>query len=225
MPLIINIETATTVCSVTLAKNGKAIACKEQDGDYTHAENLTVFIEAVVKQANIKFSDIDAIGISMGPGSYTGLRIGVSVAKGLCYALNKPLIAVNTLQHLALSISSNKNYSSNALFCPMIDARRMEVYCALFDNNNKIVVPTVAKIIDEHSFADILNEQQIYFFGNGALKCKNSLSFTSNALFIDNVALSSKSMILLTEKAFANGSFENLFTFEPYYLKDFLIKK
>src|ERR1035437_7733479 len=130
MALILNLETATTICSVAIAKDGCLLALKEQNGDYSHAENLTLFIEDVLHHANVKLSDIDAVAVSKGPGSYTGLRIGVSTAKGLCYSLNKPLIAINTLQHLALSISI-RDVRSDAFFCPMLDARRMEVYCAV----------------------------------------------------------------------------------------------
>src|ERR1035437_1587087 len=133
MALILNLETATTVCSVSLGKDGKLLALKEQNGDYSHAENLTLFIEDVLKQANVKVTELDAIAVSKGPGSYTGLRIGVSTAKGLCYSLDKPLTAIETLKHMSLSVSEIINSQSlihNSLFCPMIDARRMEVYCA-----------------------------------------------------------------------------------------------
>lgn len=228
MALIINIETATTVCSVSLAKDGKVIACKEQNGEYSHAENLTLFIQDVFIQSNINLKDIDAVAVSMGPGSYTGLRIGVSVAKGLCYSLDKPLIAVNTLQHLALSVSSKEEFGKNEknkLFCPMIDARRMEVYYSIFYIANTERLPIAAEVIDANSFADLLVDNTIYFFGNGAKKCEGLLSVNKNAFFINDVELSANNMVFLSDKAFNNNKFEDVSLFEPFYLKDFLIKK
>jgi tRNA threonylcarbamoyladenosine biosynthesis protein TsaB len=226
LALILNIETATTVCSVSLAKDGELLALKEINGDYSHAENLTVFIEDVFKQAKYKPSDVDAIAVSKGPGSYTGLRIGVSTAKGLCYSLDKPLIAINTLKHLSLSISKeNKKEWNGALFCPMIDARRMEVYCAIFDSDNKEVKPTTAKIIDEESFFDYLKNNKVIFFGDGAEKCKTVLSQNKNVIFIDGVVPSAKNMHTLSEQAFLNKQFEDVAYFEPFYLKDFVAGK
>jgi tRNA threonylcarbamoyladenosine biosynthesis protein TsaB len=228
MALILNIETATTVCSVALAKDGDLLAFKEQNGDYSHAENLTLFIEDVLKQANSNLSDLDAVAVSKGPGSYTGLRIGVSTAKGLCYSLNKPLIAINTLEHISSSVSKTLNSqlsTLNSLYCPMLDARRMEVYCAIYDSLNAEIKSTSAEIIDEHSFADILSENIIYFFGDGASKCKEILSVNKNALFIDAVFPSAKNMISLSEQSFANKEFEDVAYFEPFYLKDFVAGK
>ena len=221
MALILNIETATTVCSVSVAQDGKLLAFKEKDGDYSHAENLTVFIQEIIKEAKIKFAQLDAIAVSKGPGSYTGLRIGVSTAKGLCYSLEKSLIAVNTLEHLSTSISPKEG----ELICPMIDARRMEVYCAVFDSNGKEIRKTSAEIIDENSFSDILREHKIIFIGDGAAKCKDVLSQNPNAIFVDNVFPSAKNMITLTEQAFSNKQFEDLAYFEPFYLKDFVAGK
>jgi tRNA threonylcarbamoyladenosine biosynthesis protein TsaB len=228
MAIILNIETATTVCSVSLAKDGKLLACKEQNGNYSHAENLTLFIQDVLQQSNLQPQEIDAIAVSKGPGSYTGLRIGVSTVKGLCYSLDKPLIAINTLQHLSLATSKKHTTSTTnlpTLFCPMIDARRMEVYCAIFDNNNNEIKPTAAEIIDETSFSDLLNNHTIYFFGDGAAKCKNSLAHHKNAIFIDDVVPSANNMITLSEEAFKNKQFEDVAYFEPFYLKDFVAGK
>jgi len=228
MALILNLETATTVCSVSLANDGVLLSLKEQNGDYSHAENLTLFIENVLEQANVKLSDIDAIAVSKGPGSYTGLRIGVSVAKGLCYALNKPLISVSTLKHISLSVSENlksQGVDVNSFFCPMLDARRMEVYCAFFDSLNNEIKPIAAEIIDEHSFQESLNKNAIYFFGDGAAKCKKELSVNKNAIFIDDVFPSAKNMISFSEQAFSNKEFEDVAYFEPYYLKDFVAGK
>lgn len=227
MALLLNLETATTVCSVSLAKDGKLLALKEINGDYSHAENLTVFIEEVVKQAGINLKEIDGVAVSKGPGSYTGLRIGVSTAKGLCYSLDKPLISINTLEHISLSVNSNAALVApeNSLFCPMLDARRMEVYCALFDEHNNCVMPTAALIIDEKSFAENLNEHTVYFFGDGAAKCKTALSGNKNVVFIDDVYPSAKNMISLSEEAFNKKQFEDIAYFEPFYLKDFIAGK
>jgi tRNA threonylcarbamoyladenosine biosynthesis protein TsaB len=227
MALILNIETATTVCSVSLAKDGVLLSFKEQNGDYSHAENLTVFIEDVLQQANINISDIDAIAVSKGPGSYTGLRIGVSTAKGLCYSLDKPLIAVDTLKYMAIATSQQPttNNQQQSLYCPMLDARRMEVYCAIYDFQGNVVKATAAEIIDEHSFADILKTNKIVFFGDGSAKCKETFSENSNAIFIDDVVPSAKDMITLSEKAFSEKQFEDVAYFEPYYLKDFVAGK
>jgi tRNA threonylcarbamoyladenosine biosynthesis protein TsaB len=228
MALILNLETATTVCSVSLGKDGQLLAFKELNGDYSHSENLTLFIEEVLQQAHVKLADIDAVAVSKGPGSYTGLRIGVSTAKGLCYSLNKPLIAINTLQHLSSSVSKNPKsniLNSKSLFCPMLDARRMEVYCAVYDLDNKEIKATAAEIIDENSFLDLLKENTIYFFGDGAEKCKSILSHTKNAIFIDNIFPSAKDMISLSEQAFINKQFEDVAYFEPFYLKDFIAGK
>jgi tRNA threonylcarbamoyladenosine biosynthesis protein TsaB len=225
--LILNIETTTTVCSVCISDRGNVIALKQQGGEYTHAENLTVFIENVLAQCGKTLKDIDAVAVSEGPGSYTGLRIGVSVAKGLCYSLDVPLIAVNTLQHFSFAISSNEKYKDKtALYCPMIDARRMEVYNAIYDSNNTMVLPVDARIIDNDSFADILSKKNnIYFFGNGAEKCKDVLSGKENAIFISGAELSSESMSHFSYEYFLANQFKDVAYFEPFYLKAFFIKK
>jgi len=228
MALILNIETATTVCSVSLAKDGKLLSIKEQNGDYSHSENLTLFIEDVCKQANISLSQVDAIAVSKGPGSYTGLRIGVSTAKGLCYSLDKPLIAINTLQHITMSILPKLPTPNSQLptyLCPMLDARRMEVYCAIYNSEGNVIKETAAEIIDEHSFADILKENTVVFFGDGSAKCKETFSKNPNAIFIDDVVPSAKDMIALSEKAYNEMRFEDIAYFEPFYLKDFVAGK
>ena len=228
MALILNLETATTVCSVSLAKDGKLIALKELNGDYSHAENLTLFIEAVLLQAKVKISEVDAIAVSKGPGSYTGLRIGVSTAKGLCYSLDKPLISISTLQYLSIAVSNNTKYkiqNTKSLFCPMLDARRMEVYCAICDVDGNEIRPTAAEIIDEHSFSDLLTKHTIYFFGDGSAKCKKTFSQNSNAIFLDDVVPSAKDMITLSEQAYNAKQFEDVAYFEPFYLKDFVAGK
>lgn len=228
MALILNLETATTVCSVSLSKDGKLLAFKEQSGAYSHAENLTLFIENVFQQAGLKLCNVDAIAVSKGPGSYTGLRIGASTAKGLCYSLDKPLIAISTLQHISLSVSEELKFQTsnlNSYFCPMIDARRMEVYCALYDSFNNEIKPASAEIIEEQSFSILLKENLIYFFGDGAAKCKELLSVNKNAVFITDVFPSAKNMVSLSEQAFVNKLFVDVAYFEPFYLKDFVAGK
>ncbi len=224
MALILNLETATTVCSVALAKDGQLLSKKELNGNYTHAENLTCFIETVLKETGLSLKDLDAVAISKGPGSYTGLRIGVSTAKGLCYSLNKPLIALNTLEHSAYGCSLLHGKATD-LFCPMIDARRMEVYCAVYDKSNKPIKTTAAEIIDEHSFQELLEKNIVYFFGDGAAKCKEVLSKNANAIFLDHLYPSALNMIVAAEQAFQHKQFEDVAYFEPFYLKDFVAGK
>lgn len=222
MPLILCLETATKSCSVSLGQNGKVLSLKESlDEKYSHSENLTLYIEDVCKDAKVSLRDIDAIAVSKGPGSYTGLRIGVSTAKGLCYALDKPLIAINTLEAMAVGQISNLQSPISNLFCPMIDARRMEVYCALYDDQGNEIKKTSAEIIDEHSFVGLLQKNKIYFFGDGAAKCRIEISHP-NAIFVDGISPSAKFMILLAEKYFAERKFEDVAYFEPFYLKDFV---
>lgn len=225
MALILNLETATTACSVSLGRNGELLALKELNGEYTHAENLTLFIDDVLKQAGLTLKEIDAVAVSKGPGSYTGLRIGASAAKGLCYSLDKPLIAVNTLQSMVNGMIHSSLAPSPSLLCPMIDARRMEVYCAVYDSGGKEICPTSAEIIDEHSFSGLLADHSIYFFGDGAAKCRNVFAQNKNAFFIEDIFPSAKDMIALSEEAFHKKQFEDLAYFEPFYLKDFVAGK
>jgi len=227
MALILCIETATTVCSVVLAKDGKLISIREINKGYTHAENITIFIDEVLKEAKLKPTDIDAVCVSKGPGSYTGLRIGVSTAKGLCYALDKPLLSINSLFSMAEGVR-NSQFSilnSQFCFCPMIDARRMEVYCAIYNQSGAEVKPTCAEIIDENSFADLLSKNKIYFFGDGAEKCKAILSKHKNAVFVSDIFPSAKNMIKLAEEKYNQKQFEDVAYFEPYYLKEFIAGK
>lgn len=220
MALILNIETATTVCSVSISENDKLIALKEIDNGFTHAENLHVFIKELLTQTNINITDLNAIAVSKGPGSYTGLRIGVSSAKGLCYALNIPLISINTLQVMTNSIVVRKE---NACYCPMLDARRMEVYTAIFDLNLNEVLPTEALIINEESVEKFKKYSSIYFLGDGMPKCRDILSGISNAKFIENIKPSAQHMLTLSYKKFKEKAFEDVAYFEPFYLKDFMI--
>ncbi|MCF8297766.1 MAG: tRNA (adenosine(37)-N6)-threonylcarbamoyltransferase complex dimerization subunit type 1 TsaB [Saprospiraceae bacterium] len=220
MALILNIETATKICSVALAKDGELISFREQGGQYSHAELITTFIQEVIADAQIEIKDLDAVSISKGPGSYTGLRIGVSTAKGLCYSLDKPMISVSTLQAMALGAVKVVN-DKNALFCPMIDAKRMEVYTALFDADDNEVREIKADIIDENSFSEYLAKNKIYFFGDGADKCRETITHP-NAIFKSEGLPSAKNMICISEKKFQNKLFEDVAYFEPFYLKDFI---
>ncbi len=232
MSLILNIETATTVCSVAIGKNGVLHSFKEVNNGYTHAENLTVFIQELLKDSKFSLNDFDAVAVSKGPGSYTGLRIGLSAAKGICYTLNKPLIAIDTLQamtfahELPTSLPDRQagNFQLLTLYCPMLDARRMEVYCALYDESGKGIMQSTAKIIDENSFAEELKKNKIIFFGDGALKFKSIIKHT-NAIFIDNIFPSAKNLCALSHIAFEKKQFENTAYFEPSYLKEFYTEK
>jgi tRNA threonylcarbamoyladenosine biosynthesis protein TsaB len=215
---ILNIETATKNCSVSVSNNGELIAVKElNNGNYSHAEVLHSFINDVVKEANINLSDLSAIAVSKGPGSYTGLRIGVSAAKGLSFALNKPLISINTLKSLAhcLTIESGK-------IIAMLDARRMEVYAAIFDADLIQIRDIKAEIIDENSFSEYLAKEQVYFVGDGAEKCKDVIKHT-NAVFIEDKFPSSKEMCSLAYHKYKKNDIEDVAYFEPFYLKDFIV--
>lgn len=220
MALILNIETSTPVCSASIALNGNIIAVKESFEDKSHASLLTVFINELLSENNIKPEQIEAVCVSEGPGSYTGLRIGVSVAKGICYAKKIPLLVVNTLQAMAL-MASHSISDKSILLCPMIDARRMEVYSAVFHHDTSECRKIIAEIIDENSFAKELSENRMAFFGNGADKCKRHLTH-KNAMFIQNIYPSAKFMAPIAEKAFNNNQFKDAAYFEPFYLKDFV---
>lgn len=218
MALILSIETSTKNCSVGLAKDGVCIALKEENkGDYSHAEKLHIFIEEILKTKNIAVKDLDAIAVGKGPGSYTGLRIGVSAAKGLAYAINKPLIAIDTLKSLAKTISTEQG-----LIVPMIDARRLEVYSAIFNKDYEYLRNAEAEIIDESSYQTLLNEQPFYFLGDGAFKCKEIIKH-KNAYFIDDKFPSAKEMAFLAEEKYQQNLFEDTAYFEPFYLKDFMV--
>ncbi|WP_396177845.1 tRNA (adenosine(37)-N6)-threonylcarbamoyltransferase complex dimerization subunit type 1 TsaB [Flavobacterium sp.] len=216
---ILNIETATKNCSVALSKNGETIALREiAEEGFSHAEKLHVFIEEIISESAISFQDLTAIAVSQGPGSYTGLRIGVSSAKGLCYALNIPLIAVDTLQSLAAQISI-----PNGLIIPMIDARRMEVFSAAFDLNLNTIQAVAAEIITEDSYKEL--EQEIHFIGDGASKCKAFLN-KSNFIFHDNIIYpSAKEMSFLSFEKYKKSDTVDVAYFEPLYVKDFMLTK
>jgi len=238
MGKILCMETATSFCSVALTDGGFLKAVKESSVKNLHASNLTVFVEDVLKSAGDSFAGLDAIAVSMGPGSYTGLRIGVATAKGLCYSTDKPLIAVPTLQSMALGMrlvepppasppeylpeGKSVNEVADWNYCPMIDARRMEVFCAIYDKNLQEIRETKAEIIQENSFSQFLPGHIVVFAGEGVEKCKPFLKNYKNAIFIDGFNNSAKYMASLAELKFQQGEFENLAYFEPYYLKDFI---
>jgi tRNA threonylcarbamoyladenosine biosynthesis protein TsaB len=226
MSVILHIETATKVCSVALSANGSILQIRETRDKNSHSSTITVFIEEIMKSAGMPFSALDAVAVSMGPGSYTGLRIGVSTAKGICYAIDKPLIAISTLQSMAAGaikgMESRGTPSHDILLCPMIDARRMEVYNGLFDLELKPAREIRAEIITESSFANELEKRQVWFFGDGAEKCKTILGNHPNARFIDDFQLSSSYMVDLAEEKYSRSEFEDVVYFEPYYLKDFI---
>lgn len=223
MAYILCIETATEICSVAIAKNGKTIALVENNLSNSHASQLHILVAKALEQVNLHFSNLQAIAVSKGPGSYTGLRVGVSTAKGYCYALQIPLIAINTLQSLANGYMQN-NQSYNGLICPMIDARRMEVYCAIFNNNLEEILPTQAKIIDENSFHEELQQNEIVFIGNGATKCKEIISNNEQGMsnFEGNYSCNASYLSSIAQQAFDKKQFEDVAYFEPYYLKDFV---
>ncbi|MBK0370272.1 tRNA (adenosine(37)-N6)-threonylcarbamoyltransferase complex dimerization subunit type 1 TsaB [Flavobacterium agrisoli] len=217
MGYILNIETATKNCSVALAQNGQIVLCKEIAGEgYSHAEQLHVFIEECIQEASISFSDLEAVAVSQGPGSYTGLRIGVSAAKGLCFALSIPLVAVDTLQSLASQVTI-----SDGLIVPMLDARRMEVYSAVFDTNWQKARAIQAEILTEYSFDSYT--ETLYFVGDCLPKCQTVLT-KPNFVFLENIQYpSAKEMAKWSFEKFQNKQFEDVAYFEPYYLKDFMV--
>ena len=220
MTYILNIETATKNCSVSLAKDGETIALKElNSGSYSHAEKLHEFIRQVIEEAGIQLSELKAIAVSKGPGSYTGLRIGVSAAKGICFALDIPLISVNTLQALALSVSIPEG-----LVIPLLDARRMEVYSSVFNLKNESLREVKAEIISEVSFNNYLATEKVYFVGDGVEKCKGIITH-KNAIFIDDKLPSANEMSKLSFEKQKISDTEDIAYFEPFYLKDFVAIK
>ncbi len=228
MALILSIETSTMVCSVALHEHGELCALEERFEANSHSEVLMELIETVLATADKKQSDLSAIAVSKGPGSYTGLRIGVSIAKGLTFGLDIPLISVETLEALSLHIHEKitlQTPEKDASFfvVPMIDARRMEVYCAVFDEKQEQKVKVEAKIIDEDSYHTFLEQKDVYFAGNGADKCKGTITHL-NAVFLSDVYTSAKQIGMLAWKKFQIQEFEDVAYFEPYYLKEFMTK-
>jgi len=220
MALILSLETSTSVCSAAIARNGKLIDRKVSFENKSHATLLTIFVEQLLKENNIQPSELDAVAVSQGPGSYTGLRIGVSSAKGICYALNAKLLAIDTLK--AMAIMANKKLTEKPdIFCSMIDARRMEVYTAMYNTDLQQTNTTQALIIDENSFSELLKTKKIAFYGDGATKCKQIIS-SPNALFLENISPLAENMVELAEEAYQKADFKDVAYFEPFYLKDFV---
>lgn len=226
--MIICIETSTPVCSVALCNPSGVIAVRENTEGKSHAALLTIFIEDLLKKTGIRVEDLEAVAVSKGPGSYTGLRIGVSVAKGMAYAASIPLIGVETpvsMFHGIKDKTENKfQADDNTLFCPLIDARRMEVYNAIFDSRGNKFRETTAEVIEENSFREISENQRIIFFGDGAIKCRGVMR-RKNILFVDDYRISAASMLKPAHKAIIEKNYEDIAYFEPFYLKDFIATK
>ncbi len=221
MATILHIETATTNCSVCVAQDEVVLALKEYNTpNYSHSEQLHVFIQKVLAEASISNNALDAIAVSQGPGSYTGLRIGVSAAKGLCFALDVPLIAVSTLESMAMRV----NTDSFDFIIPMLDARRMEVYSQIFDTNLNTIREIKAEIIDEQSFNNYVSQGKLLLLGSGAAKCKAILS-SKNIVFDTAVVPSAKEMVTIANAKYQNAQFEDVAYFEPFYLKDFVLQQ
>lgn len=223
MSLILSIETATSVCSVALHNEGALLAEQTLYIEQSHSGLLAPSIKSLLSYCSLVMNDIEAVAVSKGPGSYTGLRIGVSTAKGICDAIDKPLIAINTLEAMAFGVSKYVN-TENSLLCPMIDARRMEVYYLLTDINQNIVKPTEPLIVDSSSFSAYLKSNNIVFFGNGSDKCKTVIKHP-NASFINNIRPSAAAVGFLAYKSFEKKEFEDVAYFDPFYLKDFRVTK
>ena len=227
MALILSIETGTDICSVALANDGELMALRESDEGRDHAKKVALFVDELLRETGVQPSDLDAIAVGKGPGSYTGLRIGVSFAKGMCYALDIPLIAIGSLD--ALTEVAREDYDAGILdieeeewakakLCPLVDARRMEVYAEVFDNEGKALTDVVAEVVTEDSFKE-WRKDKFVIFGNGAKKCTELLS---DAIFVE-IAPSARGIVRLAEESFKTQKFEDLAYFEPFYLKEFLV--
>lgn len=224
MSCILHIETSTEVCSVSVSEDGATIFSQEDFAGQQHAVKLGSFVDEALSFINSHAIPLDAVAVSCGPGSYTGLRIGVSMAKGICYGQDLPLIGVPTLKILCVPVLLFHDLPENALLCPMIDARRMEVYAALYDRSLQVIRETAADIVDEDTYLEYLEKQPVYFFGNGSGKCREKITHP-NAHFIENIRPLAKMMFPLAEKAIAENDFKDVAYFEPYYLKEFVATK
>jgi tRNA threonylcarbamoyladenosine biosynthesis protein TsaB len=218
-PLILSIETSTNTCSTSIHKGEKLLGFQELHIQQSHSKVLSLMIRDLLNYCGIHLNEVDAVAISEGPGSYTGLRIGASTAKGLCYGMEKPLIAINTLEAMAYRVIAN--LVSPAVLCPMIDARRMEVYCLIMDQKGQIIQPTAAKIVEKDCFKDLLSSQDVIFFGDGAAKCEGILGNNEHAKFIHGILPSAVGIGQLAYKKFALEEFVDIAYFEPFYLKEF----
>ena len=221
MSLILCIETGTDICSVGIARDGELLSLRESCEGRDHARNLGLFVDELLRETNVAPDELDAVAVGKGPGSYTGLRIGVSMAKGICYGRNLPLIALPTLEVMCVPVLLREDLPEDALLCPMIDARRMEVYAAIYDRALNVKREIAADIVDENSYLEFLEKHPVYFFGNGSAKCREKITHP-NAHFIDNIYPLAKWMFPLAEKAKAKGDFKDVAYFEPFYLKEFV---
>ena len=226
MSLILCIETGTDICSVGVARDGELVSLRESDEGRDHAKKVGVFVDELLRETGISPDELDAVAVGMGPGSYTGLRIGVSFAKGLCYGLGIPLVAVGSLD--AMAAVAIEDYDAgildvdnweNAVLCPMVDARRMEVYTRLFDAKGNALSDVTAEVVTELTFADVRRERQLVMFGNGAAKCREVLH---DATYI-NITPSARGLARLAEQRLSAGQIEDIAYFEPFYLKDFIV--
>ncbi|MEI6888332.1 MAG: tRNA (adenosine(37)-N6)-threonylcarbamoyltransferase complex dimerization subunit type 1 TsaB [Bacteroidales bacterium] len=224
MGSILCLETSSRVCSVAIGNEDRILSCRQSEQENAHSSGLTNLIESALLDAGLEMHELAAIAVSMGPGSYTGLRIGVAAAKGFCYALEKPLIAISTLKSLAFGMRELSG-NEGGLLCPMLDARRMEVYTAVYDFSLAVIRPVSAEIITESSFAGLLDSETIVFAGEGAEKCKPLLGSHHHATFLENFKLSAAFLYPLAMEKLSAGAFEDLAYFEPYYLKDFVAGK
>lgn len=221
MSCILHIETSTEVCSVALSQDGATIFAEEEPQGQRHAVKLGVFVDEALSFADSHAIPVDAVAVSCGPGSYTGLRIGVSMAKGVCYGRNLPLIGLPTLEVMSVPVLLRHELPDDALLCPMIDARRMEVYAAIYDRALRVVRPTAADVVDEATYREFLDQHPVYFFGNGSDKCKAKIQHP-NAHFIPGIRPLAKMMCPLAEKAVALEDYKDVAYFEPFYLKEFV---
>jgi len=223
--MIICIETATNLCSVALCDSSGVLSLKESNDQRSHASMLTVFIGDILKENGIESSALEAVAVSKGPGSYTGLRIGVSVAKGIAFAASIPLIGIETTFSMFMGmrdrILNTNNSDTPFIFCPMLDARRMEVYYALYESSGEKIKDISAEIITEDSFSELPESKKLVLFGNGAAKCKNIIA-RENVLFVDDFEMSASYMHSPAFKALKSNQFEDVAYFEPFYLKDFI---
>jgi tRNA threonylcarbamoyladenosine biosynthesis protein TsaB len=222
MALILCLETSAALCSVALYDNDILLNARESHEKQAHASRLAVLIDEVFKNTSYSLQQVQAVAVSSGPGSYTGLRIGTSTAKGICFALQVPLIAVPTAE--LLTLQAIKTIGENALYCPMIDAKRMEVYCQVFDRNLKVVRELESLVITDTSFRELLDEQRVFFFGDGSEKCKAAISHR-NARFIDGLVPMAAMMGAPAYRKLDQGRVEDLTHFTPQYLKEFIAKK
>ncbi|MCC8187450.1 MAG: tRNA (adenosine(37)-N6)-threonylcarbamoyltransferase complex dimerization subunit type 1 TsaB [Bacteroides sp.] len=221
MSCILHIETSTPVCSLAVSENGQNIFVKEDLEGPSHAVSLGVFTDEALAFIDSRGIPLDAVAVSCGPGSYTGLRIGVSLAKGIAYGREVPLIAIPTLKLLCVPVLLYREMPEEAWLCPMIDARRMEVYTALYDRALEVKKEVSAEIIDESSFLDVLEERPVWFLGNGAAKCREKITHP-NACFVEDIHPLAQMMAPLAERAFLDGQFVDVAYFEPFYLKEFI---